>query len=249
MLKTAQARATRISFPTIAERVARLDWQKIAAHLDAHGYAVMESMLSADECQSLAAAYQEDEPFRSRVVMERHNFGRGEYKYFKYPLPEIVGNLRESLYSQLFEIANRWNAAMGIETRYPSEHAAFLDRCHRTGQNRPTALLLQYGEDDYNCLHQDLYGEHVFPMQTAFLLSTPGEDFTGGEFLLVEQRPRMQSRPEVVPISRGDGVIFAVHHRPVRGVRGYYRVNMRHGVSRLRSGHRYMLGVIFHDAK
>jgi len=249
MLKTAHARAAHPPVPAIDERVARLEWDKIAAHLDAYGYAVIERMLTAQECESLAASYDSDGLFRSRVVMERHNFGRGEYKYFCYPLPETISALRTALYPHLSEVANRWSAAMGVETRFPAKHAQFLDRCHRAGQNRPTPLLLKYGEGDYNCMHQDLYGEQVFPMQTAFLLSAPDEDFTGGEFVLIEQRPRMQSRPQVVPLQRGDGVIFAVHHRPVRGARGYYRVNMRHGVSRLRSGTRYMLGIIFHDAK
>jgi hypothetical protein len=248
-MKTTVAREPHNSNPEIGERVAGLEWQTISNYLDAHGYAVLPNVLATQECQSLSGLYPADDLFRSRVVMARHNFGRGEYKYFSYPLPEPVAALRAALYPPLAKIANRWNTAMGIEVRYPSEHAEFLDRCHRAGQTRPTPLLLQYGEGDYNCMHQDLYGEHVFPMQTAFLLSAPGEDFTGGEFVLIEQRPRMQSRPEVVPIRRGDGVVFAVHHRPVRGARGFYRVNMRHGVSRLRSGHRYMLGVIFHDAK
>jgi uncharacterized protein len=249
MLKTVQARLACASAPVVAERVAALEWQKIAADLDADGYAVIRTVLSPEECPSLAATYEADELFRSRIVMARHGFGRGEYKYFAYPLPQTVASLRDALYPRLSDIANRWNATMGIEMRYPPDHGAFLDRCHRAGQIRPTPLLLQYGEGDYNCLHQDLYGEHVFPLQVALLLSTPGQDFTGGEFLLVEQRPRMQSRAEVVPIGRGDGVVFAVHHRPVRGTRGFYRVNLRHGVSRVRSGHRHMLGIIFHDAK
>jgi hypothetical protein len=181
--------------------------------------------------------------------MRRHGFGRGEYKYFSYPLPEIVAALREALYPPLAAIANRWNEAMNVPVRYPARHAEFLKRCHAAGQNRPTPLLLRYGPDDYNCLHQDIYGEHVFPLQVAFLLSAPGVDFTGGEFVLVEQRPRMQSRAEVVPLAQGQGVIFPVHHRPVQGTRGSYRVNMRHGVSRLRSGARFTLGCIFHDAK
>ena len=181
--------------------------------------------------------------------MGRHGFGRGEYKYFSYPLPDPIAELRPALYAQLFAIANRWNEAMGIDIRYPERHQAFLKRCHDAGQTRPTPLLLQYGSGDYNCLHQDLYGEHVFPLQVAILLSEPGRDFTGGEFVLTEQRPRMQSRPEVVPLAQGDAVAFAVHVRPVQGTRGFYRVNLRHGVSRLRSGHRHTVGVIFHDAK
>jgi hypothetical protein len=193
--------------------------------------------------------YPKDELFRSRVVMGRHGFGRGEYKYFNYPLPDIVAELRTVLYEQLAPVANRWNAAMGGVIRYPETHADFLRRCYDAGQVRPTPLLLQYGEGDYNCLHQDLYGEHVFPIQVAILLSEPSRDFTGGEFVLTEQRPRMQSRPEVVPLRQGDAVAFAVHHRPVKGTRGFYRVNLRHGVSRLRSGRRHTLGIIFHDAK
>ncbi|MBN9015305.1 MAG: 2OG-Fe(II) oxygenase, partial [Rhizobiales bacterium] len=190
-----------------------------------------------------------DARFRSRIVMARHGFGRGEYKYFNYPLPEPIAHLRPALYAPLSQIANRWNATMGIDVRYPATHDEFLARCHEAGQTRPTPLLLQYVTDDYNCLHQDLYGEHVFPLQVAVLLSEPGRDFTGGEFVLTEQRPRMQSRAEVVPLTQGDAVVFAVHHRPVQGTRGSYRVNLRHGVSRLRSGHRHTVGIIFHDAK
>jgi hypothetical protein len=192
--------------------------------------------------------YGIDEHFRSRVVMLRHGFGRGEYKYFRYPLPEILQGLRSSLYERLAPVADLWNQQMGIEVRYPARHADFIERCHKAGQLRPTPLLLQYGAGDYNCLHQDLYGEHVFPIQVAFLLSEPGRDFTGGEFVLTEQRPRMQTRPEVVPLRQGDAVAFAVHRRPVQGTRGSYRVNLRHGVSRLRSGQRHTVGVIFHDA-
>jgi uncharacterized protein len=201
------------------------------------------------ECQSLAATYGDDERFRSRIVMARHCFGRGEYKYFAHPLPDLVAGLRTTLYPGLASVANRWNEAMGIDVRYPDVHAKFLERCHRAGQTKPTPLLLQYGEGDYNCLHQDLYGEHVFPLQVTLLLSAPRKDFSGGEFVLTEQRPRMQSRAEVVPLRQGEGVIFPVHHRPVRGTRGVYRVNMRHGVSRVRSGHRHTLGIIFHDAR
>jgi len=231
------------------ERVNALDWESVSRELDAQGSAVLERVLSAEECRALAELYPEDGLFRSRVVMGRHGFGRGEYKYFIYPLPEIIQGLRTALYPRLAPIANRWNTAMGIGVRYPEEHADFIERCHDAGQVRPTPLLLQYGEGDYNCLHQDLYGEHVFPIQVAILLSEPAEDFTGGEFVLTEQRPRMQSRPEVVPLHRGDAVAFAVHHRPVQGARGTYRVNLRHGVSRLRSGRRHTVGIIFHDAQ
>lgn len=209
---------------------------------------MMPGLLRADECRSLVALYPDNAHFRSQVVMARHGFGRGEYKYFSYPLPGMVQDLRSQLYPCLAPIANRWNETMDIAVRYPVTHADFLDRCHAAGQLRPTPLLLQYGAADYNCLHQDLYGEHVFPLQVAILLSQPGEDFSGGEFVLTEQRPRMQSRPEVVPLQQGDAVVFAVHHRPVRGSRGIYRVNMRHGVSRIRSGQRHTVGIIFHDA-
>jgi hypothetical protein len=233
----------------IPARVEAIDWTQASADLDAQGCAVLKGLLSADECRTLAALYPDDSHFRSRVVMGRHGFGRGEYKYFSYPLPELIAELRPALYAQLRDVANRWNEAMGIDIRYPEKHVTFLERCHAAGQARPTPLLLQYGAGDYNCLHQDLYGEHVFPLQVAILLSEPGRDFTGGEFVLTEQRPRMQSRPEVVPLSQGDAVAFAVHVRPVQGTRGFYRVNLRHGVSRVRSGHRHTVGVIFHDAK
>lgn len=232
-----------------AAYVRDLDWPEAAAALDLHGCVTVGPLLNAEACAELAAMYAEDAPFRSRIVMARHGFGRGEYKYFTYPLPETVAALREALYPPLAAIANRWNEAMGIAVRFPADHAAFLRRCRDAGQTKPTPLLLQYGEGDYNCLHQDLYGEHVFPLQVAILLSRPGTDFTGGEFVLTEQRPRMQSRAEVVPLEQGHGVIFPVHHRPVQGTRGTYRVTMRHGVSRLRSGTRHTLGVIFHDAK
>src|SRR5882724_7606255 len=233
----------------IAARVDAIDWAQAAGELDAQGCAVLKGLLSRDECRALAALYSDDKHFRSRIVMGRHGFGRGEYKYFAYPLPELIAQLRPALYARLREVANRWNEAIGIDIRYPPSHDAFLKRCHLAGQSRPTPLLLQYGPGDYNCLHQDLYGEHVFPLQVAILLSEPGRDFTGGEFVLTEQRPRMQSRPEVVALRQGDGVVFAVHHRPVKGTHGSYRVNMRHGVSRLRSGRRHTLGIIFHDAK
>jgi hypothetical protein len=225
-----------------------LDWESIAGDLDARGCATLPGLLGAAQCREVATAYGDPSAFRKRIVMASHGFGRGEYRYFAYPLPTMVQRLRESLYSRLAPIANRWNERLRIDTRYPASHAEFLARCHAAGQSRPTPLLLQYAAGDYNCLHQDLYGEHVFPLQVAVLLSKPGQDFTGGEFVLTEQRPRMQSRVEVVPLGQGDAVIFAVHHRPVEGTRGTYRVNLRHGVSRLRGGQRHTLGVIFHDA-
>jgi len=231
------------------DRVAALDWAALSALLDEYGWAMIDGILGADECRAIAALYDDDSHFRSHVVMARHGFGRGEYKYFRYPLPDTIADLRTTLYAHLAPLANRWSASLGSDVRYPERHADFIERCHRAGQSRPTPLLLRYGAGDYNCLHQDLYGEHVFPFQVAFLLAEPGQDFSGGEFVLTEQRPRMQSRVEVVPLRRGDGVIFAVHHRPVRGARGVYRVNLRHGVSRLRSGRRHTVGVIFHDAK
>jgi hypothetical protein len=233
----------------IDRRVSGIDWDAASTQLDAHGWAMIEKMLTAGECRALAGLYADEQRFRSHIIMARHGFGRGEYKYFKYPLPEIVADLRVSLYARLAPLANRWNERMGLDVRYPDAHADFIARCHKAGQTRPTPLLLQYGPDDYNCLHQDVYGEHVFPFQVAFLLAEPGRDFTGGEFVLTEQRPRMQSRAEVVPLTQGDGVIFAVANRPVQGTRGTYRVNLRHGVSRVRSGHRHTVGVIFHDAK
>jgi uncharacterized protein len=232
----------------IAQRVDSLDWPRIEDELGLYGCATLPALLSADECDVLTALYPREDIYRSRVVMERHGFGRGEYKYFAYPLPDPVAALRSTIYPHLAPVANRWNDAMRIATRYPATHEAFIRRCHDAGQQRPTPLLLEYGAGDYNCLHQDLYGEHVFPLQVAILLSQPGADFTGGEFVLTEQRPRMQSRVEVVPLARGDAVIFAVNHRPVQGSRGVYRVALRHGVSRLRSGRRHTLGVIFHDA-
>ena len=228
------------------------DWQAIEQSLDASGWSLIPKLLAPSECADIAGLYSadgNDRRFRSHIIMARHGFGRGEYKYFSYPLPETLAALRTSLYPRLAPIANRWNDAMGIAVRYPDVHADFIERCHKAGQTRPTPLLLQYGEGDFNALHQDLYGEHVFPLQVAILLSEPADDFTGGEFVLTEQRPRMQSRAEVVPLRRGDGVVFAVHNRPVQGTRGIYRVNMRHGVSRLRSGRRHTVGIIFHDAK
>jgi hypothetical protein len=233
----------------VSGRVNGLDWSSLAQQLDSNGNARVEHVLSADECREIVALYEDEKPFRSRVVMGRHGFGRGEYKYFAYPLPEPVADLRARLYPHLVPIANRWNEALRSDVRFPESHDEFLTRCRKAGQGRPTPLLLQYAAGDFNCLHQDLYGEHVFPLQVAVLLSKPEKDFAGGEFVLTEQRPRMQSRAEVVPLQQGDGVIFAVHHRPVQGTRGVYRVNMRHGVSRVRSGHRHTLGVIFHDAK
>ncbi|MFB9245243.1 2OG-Fe(II) oxygenase [Massilia antarctica] len=226
-----------------------IDWDRIGADLDAHGCAVVQGLLDAQECSAYAGAYDDQARYRSRVVMERHGFGRGEYRYFDYPLPERLAELRTGMYGPLAGIANRWHGAMGIDTRFPAQHDAFLARCHAAGQRRPTPLILRYREGDYNCLHQDLYGEHVFPLQLAILLSRPGEDFTGGEFVLTEQRPRMQSRVEVVGLGQGDAVIFPVNQRPVNGTRGPYRVTMRHGVSRVRSGHRHTLGIIFHDAE
>ena len=243
---TATVRDTREA--GIQDRVNAVDWTGASAGLDAHGWSTVEKILTADECRAISRLYDDGSRFRSHIVMARHGFGRGEYKYFSYPLPDMVADLRAALYRRLAPLANRWNELMDIDVRYPGTHAGFLERCHRAGQTRPTPLLLRYGAGDYNCLHQDLYGEHVFPFQVAFLLAEPGKDFTGGEFVLTEQRPRMQSRAEVVPLGLGDGVVFAVHHRPVQGSRGFYRVNLRHGVSRLRSGRRHTLGVIFHDA-
>ena len=224
------------------------NWHTVAAQLDAAGCAVLPRLVTAAACRELVELYPADEPFRSRVIMSRHGFGRGEYKYFAYPLPPLIAGLRAALYPHLAPIANEWSRRLGEERRYPASLEKFLASCHAAGQVKPTPLLLQYGPDDYNCLHQDLYGEWVFPLQLTVLLSEPQRDFTGGEFVLTEQRPRMQSRAEVVPLGRGDAVVFAVHHRPVRGTRGDYRVNLRHGVSRLRSGRRYTLGLIFHDA-
>ena len=231
-----------------SKRVARLDWARITEDLDVQGWSMAEGLLDLDSCASVAAGYGNDGDFRSRVVMQRHGFGRGEYRYYAYPLPGAVAALRETLYPPLALVANRWYAAMRMDTRFPAAHADYLTRCHAAGQQRPTPLLLQYGAGDYNCLHQDLYGEHVFPLQVAVLLSRPGDDFSGGEFVITEQRPRMQSRADVVPLKQGDAVVFAVNDRPVQGTRGSYRVKLRHGVSRIRSGQRHTLGVIFHDA-
>jgi hypothetical protein len=228
--------------------LAEREWTAIAGVLDAQGWVRLPSLLASAECAAIARLYGSDDGFRSRVIMSKHGFGRGEYRYFAYPLPGLIEALRRALYARLAPIANRWHATMGVDIRFPDDHAAFIRRCREAGQTRPTPLLLQYGKGDYNCLHQDLYGEHVFPLQVAILLSEPGEDFDGGEFVLTEQRPRMQSRAAVVPLKRGDAVIFAVNSRPALGARGAYRVNMRHGVSEIRRGHRHTLGIIFHDA-
>lgn len=234
--------------PPESARLDRWAWPDVHGHADRHGWALLPGLLDAGECAALARLYDDDARFRSRVVMARHGFGRGEYKYFARPLPPLVAELREGLYPRLAPLANQWQAALGAGTAFPATHAAFLAQCHAAGQARPTPLLLRYVEDDFNALHQDLYGPLVFPLQVAILLSQPGRDFTGGEFVLTEQRPRLQSRAEVVPLRQGDAVVFAVHHRPVAGTRGTYRVNLRHGVSRVRSGRRHTVGVIFHDA-
>ena len=232
----------------VSERIEAIDWAAVADELDAQGSATIAKLCSPAECVAVAGMYANEQGFRSRVVMGSHGFGRGEYKYFSYPLPGFVAGLRSALYPKLVPIANRWHEAMGIAARFPESHAAFIERCHADGQTRPTPLLLQYGEGDYNCLHQDLYGAHVFPLQVVVLLSEPGRDFSGGEFVMTEQRPRMQSRPQVVPLRQGDAAVIAVHHRPVQGTRGVYRVNLRHGVSRVRSGQRHTAGIVFHDA-
>ncbi|UZW60941.1 2OG-Fe(II) oxygenase [Lysobacter enzymogenes] len=233
----------------LCRRIAGYDWDALAAALDANGWAVLPKLLGARQCAALAEGYDEDARYRSRVIMQRHGFGRGEYRYFRYPLPPLLQTLRENLYPRLAPTATRWNAMLGVDDAYPDALDAFLARCHAAGQTRPTPLLLRYGAGDYNCLHQDVYGAHVFPLQVAVLLSQPGRDFDGGEFVLTEQRPRMQSRAQVVPLQQGDAVVFAVRHRPQRGARGFYRVNLRHGVSALRAGTRHTLGVIFHDAQ
>jgi len=231
-----------------APHLASIDWPAVEARLDQQGAAVIEGLLSRTDCEAIAGLYDDDARFRSRVVMARHGFGRGEYKYFAQPLPDLVQQLRAALYPRLVPIANRWNEAMGVDVRYPGEHRAFLARCHAAGQTRPTPLLLRYGPGDYNCLHQDLYGEHVFPLQVVVLLAEPERDFHGGEFVMTEQRPRMQSRPMVLPLRQGDAAVIAVNQRPVHGTRGVYRVTLRHGVSELRSGRRHTLGIVFHDA-
>jgi hypothetical protein len=231
------------------EKIASLEWTRIAKELSENGYAQIGPLLSQEQCNELAQGYERPSQFRSRVVMARHGFGRGEYQYYGYPLPSLIQQLRDALYPQLASIANEWNGALGNPATYPPEHRQFQQLCHQAGQTRPTPLLLKYQPGDYNCLHQDLYGELVFPIQAAFLLSEPGRDFSGGEFVLTEQRPRMQSRVAVVPLHQGEAVLFAVNHRPQRGTRGIYRVAMRHGVSPIRSGQRFTLGVIFHDAQ
>jgi hypothetical protein len=232
-----------------SKSVQMVDWEKCSADLHADGYAVIEKLIAPSECRSIVDLYDDETKFRKRVIMEKHGFGNGEYQYFSYPLPEMIQELRTAVYPKLAPIANQWHAAMKLDVQFPPEHAEFLDRCHKAGQVKPTPLILKYNANDYNCLHQDLYGEHVFPMQLAILLSAPDQDFEGGEFVLTEQRPRMQSRVSVVPLKQGDAVIFAVNNRPVRGTKGYYRVVMRHGVSKIRSGKRFTTGIIFHDAK
>lgn len=236
------------AIPSPKARVAGYDWQALAGELDNYGSAVLPKLLTPEECRTIAALYPDESYFRSHINMARHGFGKGEYRYFKYPLPDILDGLRTALYPRLARAANEWNGRMGINERYPDDHASFLKRCHDAGQTRPTPLLLQYVAGDFNCLHQDLYGDLAFPIQVAILLSEPGKDFTGGEFILTEQRPRMQSRADVVPLRQGDAVAFAVHNRPVQGSKGNYRVNLRHGVSRVRSGMRHTVGIIFHDA-
>jgi uncharacterized protein len=236
----------------VDERIAAVDWCRVESDVDAEGCARIEGLLAPHECTALASLYDQDPDsrgiFRSRVVMARHGFGRGEYRYFGYPLPPLIASLRDAFYPRLVPTANRWNESIGAGVRYPLRHAAFAARCHSAGQRRPTPLLLRYRAGDYNCLHQDLYGEHVFPLQVILLLSEPRRDFEGGELVMTEQRPRMQSRPIVLPLQQGDAAVIAVHHRPVRGTRGTYRVNLRHGVSRVHSGERYTAGIIFHDA-
>jgi uncharacterized protein len=231
------------------QRVGKYDWEALSRELGTYGCAVMKRLLSPEECREIVQLYDKEAHFRSHIHMERHGFGKGEYRYFKYPLPDLIGGLRRALYPRLAEVANGWNGRMGVDQRYPERHADFLKMCHEQGQTRPTPLLLQYVAGDFNCLHQDLYGDLAFPLQVAILLSQPEHDFTGGEFVLTEQRPRMQSRADVVPLRQGDAVAFAVHNRPVQGTRGTYRVNLRHGVSRIRSGMRHTVGIIFHDAK
>ncbi|WP_293347084.1 2OG-Fe(II) oxygenase [Phenylobacterium sp.] len=233
---------------SIARRIEAVDWPRVSAELDGQGWAILPKLLDAAEADAIAGLYAREAGFRSRVVMARHGFGRGEYRYFSYPLPDPVQSLRAAAYPRLAPIANRWHERMGNAVRFPDDHAAFLDRCHQAGQTRPTPLLLEYGPDDYNCLHRDLYGEHVFPLQIAVLLDQPGEDFMGGEFVMTEQRPRMQTRPMVLPLRKGDAAVFAVAGRPVKGVRGDYQVKLNHGVSKLHAGRRHTLGIIFHDA-
>ena len=245
---TASTISQGISMSMSPFRLELLDWANLEQQMDHDGCAIIRSLLSSESCERLSALYTQAEPFRSQVIMARHGFGRGEYKYFRYPLPSTVERLRTALYPHLVPLANRWFERMNLAKRFPEIHSEFLQHCHAAGQTRPTPLLLQYGPQDYNCLHQDLYGELVFPLQVAILLSEPGKEFTGGEFVLTEQRPRMQSRPLVQDLKQGDALIFAVNQRPVKGGHGDYRVTMRHGVSRLHSGKRHTLGIIFHDA-
>jgi hypothetical protein len=247
MNTTLKAAAARCEI--VEHRIGRYDWNAIGSDLNASGCAVLRKLLAPDECEKLASLYPREDRFRSHILMARHGFGKGEYRYFKYPLPELIGDLRAALYARAVTFANEWNERMNIATRYPELHGEYLKICHQAGQTSPTPLLLQYTAGDFNCLHQDLYGDLAFPLQVTVLLSAPNRDFTGGEFVLTEQRPRMQSRVEVVPLQQGDAVLFAVHNRPVHGAKGAYRVNLRHGVSRIRSGRRHTLGIIFHDAK
>lgn len=233
---------------SVAQRVNSFDWGAVGSDVTAFGSSVLHKLLNQSECEWLASLYPNEKHFRSHIHMARHGFGKGEYKYFRYPLPGIIAELRTALYTEVVGVANTWNERLGINARYPTKHADYLKQCHAAGQTRPTPLLLQYQPGDYNCLHKDLYGAFVFPLQVTILLSEPGRDFTGGEFVLTEQRPRMQSRAEVVSLRQGDAVLFAVHDRPVQGTKGTYRVNLRHGVSRVRSGHRHTVGIIFHDA-
>ncbi|WP_432475151.1 2OG-Fe(II) oxygenase [Brucella anthropi] len=232
-----------------ADNISAYDWQKIGAELDEFGATILRNIISPQNCRELVAGYHNMAAFRTVISMRKHGFGRGEYKYYANPIPALIWNLRQTLYPQLAPIANRWSERLGSDVRFPLTHDEFLDRCHAAGQTRPTPLILQYVEGDYNCLHQDIYGDIAFPLQVAILLSEPEKDFTGGEFVLTEQRPRMQSRAEVVPLRQGDGVVFAVNDRPMQGTRGDYRVKMRHGVSRIRSGQRHTLGIIFHDSR
>ncbi len=235
--------------PMQGQNIPAYDWQKIGAELDQFGATILENIISPQDCHEIAAGYHTLAAFRTVISMRKHGFGRGEYKYYANPIPALILNLRQKLYPQLAPIANRWSERLGSDVRFPPTHDAFLERCHAAGQTRPTPLILQYVEGDYNCLHQDIYGDIAFPLQVAILLSEPEKDFTGGEFVLTEQRPRMQSRAEVVPLRQGDGVVFAVNDRPMQGTRGDYRVKMRHGVSRIRSGKRHTLGIIFHDSR